>query len=143
MKIKAKTEYAYWALVDLAMNTRRNEPVRLSEISERQRIPEKFLLQVMSALRQAGLVRSVRGQHGGYVLARPPAAITMNDVLRATGVEPVVMRFAPASAKSRSGSSLLRVLQEVDETVEKALTRLTLADALALEVSRNAPNYAI
>jgi len=145
VKIKAKTEYAYWALLDVALRSRGAEPVRLGEISERQHIPEKFLLQVMTSLRQAGLVKSIRGQHGGYVLARPAASITLADILRATGVEPAVMPFSPSRASAHGGSrsSLARLMAQVDAKTAKTLESITLVDACSLELSKEAISYTI
>jgi len=56
-------------------------PVQVKDIARRQGIPEDFLGQLMVALRKAGLVESVRGPSGGYVLARPPAEITLAEAI--------------------------------------------------------------
>jgi Rrf2 family protein len=58
-------------------------PASLAEIAGEEDLPRAYLEQLVVSLREAGLVISTRGAHGGYELARPPAAISMTDVLRA------------------------------------------------------------
>ena len=81
MKISSKGDYGLRALVDLAQHFESREPVQVKDIARRQRIPEEYLGQLMVGLRRAGLVHSVRGAAGGYLLARPPAEITVAQVL--------------------------------------------------------------
>ncbi len=79
--ISVKGEYALLAILDLATQ-RPGEPVRIAAIARRQRIPQKFLELILSGLKQGGFVESRRGAEGGYLLARPPEAITVGEVLR-------------------------------------------------------------
>lgn len=58
------------------------EPIPLKNIAEKQDVSEHYLEQLMSALRKSGLVKSVRGAQGGYILAKKPCDITVGDVLR-------------------------------------------------------------
>lgn len=58
-------------------------PVKIADIARRQKIPQKFLELILAGLKQSGFVDSRRGAEGGYLLARPPDAITVGDVLRA------------------------------------------------------------
>lgn len=81
MNFTAREDYGLRAALDLALNVERG-PVQSREIAIRQGIPEQFLEQLLGALRRGGLVRSVRGAAGGYLLAAPPSAITVGDVLR-------------------------------------------------------------
>ena len=83
MKISARDEYACSAVLDLALNYDGETPVRVQDIAQRQRIPMKFLFQIMQILKRVDIVRSRRGTEGGYTLSRPPAQITVGDVLRA------------------------------------------------------------
>lgn len=80
MKVSAKSEYGVRAMVQLA-RAFGNGPVPLSQIAERERISLDFLEQLMVALRNKGLVSSVRGVHGGYLLALPPTEISVRDVM--------------------------------------------------------------
>jgi len=82
LKLSTKGQYGLKAMYDLALNYG-NEPISLKSIAERQEISEYYLEQLMAILRKAGLVRSVRGAYGGYMLTRDPSEITVGDVLRA------------------------------------------------------------
>ena len=90
MKLSTKGRYGLRALIDLAQNSG-EEPVSITSISTRQDLSERYLEQLMSMLKKAGLVRSVRGAGGGYVLARKLEEISVGDVLRALegSLEPV------------------------------------------------------
>jgi Rrf2 family cysteine metabolism transcriptional repressor len=83
MKISARDEYACSAVLDLALNYEGESPVRVQDIAQRQHIPTKFLFQIMQILKRVDIVRSRRGTEGGYTLTRPPAQITVGDVIRA------------------------------------------------------------
>jgi len=81
MKVGSRGDYGLRALVYLASTAAGGEPVQIHAIAERQQIPEDYLRQLLVNLRLAGLVKSVRGPHGGYMLARSPGDITMGEVL--------------------------------------------------------------
>jgi len=81
MNISVKGEYALEAMFDLAAH-QTGEPVKIADIARRQRIPQKFLELILASLKQGGFVESRRGAEGGYLLARPPDAITIGEVLR-------------------------------------------------------------
>src|SRR4029453_16459383 len=83
MKISARDEYACSAVLELALNYDSESPVRVQDIAERQKIPMKFLFQIMQILKRVNIVRSRRGTEGGYSLTRSPAQITVGDVIRA------------------------------------------------------------
>ncbi len=87
MRLTSKGRYAVSAMVDLNKNGQ-EKPVTLAAISERQFISLSYLEQLFRRLREAGLVRSVRGPGGGYQLARPADEITVAEVIRAVN-EPV------------------------------------------------------
>jgi Rrf2 family protein len=82
LKISQKTEYALRAMIQLAAH-KEEGLTSAREISERQRIPLRFLEQQLGTLSKAGLVESFRGAGGGCRLARDPAAITVADVVDA------------------------------------------------------------
>lgn len=81
MLVSTRGRYGVRALHELARSHGRG-PVSLKEIARRQGLSEHYLEQLMGALRRAGLVRSVRGAHGGYLLGREPSDISVGDVLR-------------------------------------------------------------
>ena len=80
MKLSTKGRYGLRAVLDLAVNTD-NEAVALSQIAERQEISVNYLEQLISPLRKANLVESVRGAQGGYMLAKSPENITVGVIL--------------------------------------------------------------
>jgi len=81
MKISTKGRYGLTAMVDIAINAI-SENVTIKSISERQDISEGYLEQIFSSLRKAGLVKSIKGSQGGYILGNNPARITIGDILR-------------------------------------------------------------
>ncbi len=83
MNASVKCEYALRAVLDLAVAGSLTEPIRISDIASRQRIPQKFLETILSDLRKRGLLESRRGAEGGYMLARPAESITVGQVVRA------------------------------------------------------------
>ena len=81
MKLSTKGRYGIHAMYDLAQYGS-DTPQPIKSIAERQNIPEAYLEQLIGQLRRSGLVKSVRGAQGGYLLSRPPAEITVGEVLR-------------------------------------------------------------
>ena len=82
MNLSKKSRYGITALIDLAVYAK-DQCVQLSSIAERNNISVKYLEQIFSSLRKAGLVRSVKGPQGGYLLAKRPESITVADVIHA------------------------------------------------------------
>lgn len=82
MKLSTKGRYGLRAMIDLAKYST-GEPVSITSISDRQGISERYLEQLMGLLKKSGLVKSVRGAGGGYMLAKDLKEISVGDVLRA------------------------------------------------------------
>ncbi|MBE9178874.1 Rrf2 family transcriptional regulator [Oculatella sp. LEGE 06141] len=80
MELSCKVEYALVALLELSTYFERGEPLQIKQIAANQGIPDRYLEQVFASLRHAGIVRSQRGNRGGYLLAREPWQITLLDV---------------------------------------------------------------
>ena len=80
-RLNTTVRYAVRATLFLAQHADR--PISIKAISEAEGLSIKYLEQLFLKLRKAGLVRSVRGMHGGYFLARPPEKVTIGDVIRA------------------------------------------------------------
>jgi len=80
MEISTQGRYGVRALIDLAVNNG-SKAVSLREISDRQNISERYLEQIFAELKKAGLIRSIRGAHGGYLLNKPPEKISLGDIL--------------------------------------------------------------
>ena len=82
MRISSKVECGIISLVDICIYSN-NSVVTVINISARQNISAKYLEQILPQLRQADIIRSVKGSHGGYVLTRPAEKITLRDVIDA------------------------------------------------------------
>ncbi len=82
MKLSAKVEYSVRAMAVLAVYYQ-SEPLPLREIAEQEGISLNFLEQIFPELRRSGLITSVRGSKGGYLLSRPPNQIKIGDIVRA------------------------------------------------------------
>lgn len=80
MKLSTKGRYGVKAMVDLAVNYGK-DPISIKSISGRQNISEYYLEQLFSTLRKAGLIKSIRGSGGGYILGRAPKDITVYEIL--------------------------------------------------------------
>ena len=143
MRISAKSEYALKAMLDLALQPPRRI-VPIQEIAARRGIPQRYLEQVLQALRRAGLLSSRRGAAGGYQLARPPEDITAGDVLRA--VEGAHAPFeARDGGRGAKRDELCELWEEIGRAVSEVVDRLTFGDLAerARERSGAQPMYHI
>jgi Rrf2 family protein len=82
VKLSVKSDYAARAVIGLARHYPSGEALKVEELAAEQGIPPKYLVQILIELKSRDLVRSVRGKEGGYLLTRPPAEISLGDVLR-------------------------------------------------------------
>ncbi len=122
MKITARVDYAILGIFELALNGR-GQRVQAKEIAERQNIPLRFLEQILIQLKKGGLVQSIRGASGGYVLAKDPVQISLKDVVEA--VEGEVSFF---DSRLNQNSTVLRVWREIEEEFVEQLSSITLQD---------------
>lgn len=81
MEMSARVEYALIALLKMASRHAPRVPLKLSEITLEQSIPDRYLEQILMSLRHGGIVQSQRGARGGYFLAREPRQITLLEVI--------------------------------------------------------------
>jgi Rrf2 family transcriptional regulator, cysteine metabolism repressor len=129
LPFSAKAEYACIAMLELAARYGSSHPIRLKEIAEGHRIPQRFLVQILLQLKGAGLVVSSRGAAGGYLLARPPDTITLADILNI-----IDRNDRPASTRGLAGppSPVVEAIRGVWKKVQSAQQRIledtTLAD---------------
>lgn len=82
MKVSQRVTYGIMAAVDLAMNAK-EVPIQARAIARRQAIPVRFLEQVLNGMKKAGLVNSLRGAQGGYMLLKKPSALSIADIFEA------------------------------------------------------------
>lgn len=129
IRVSAKADYAIRATAELAASP----PgclVKAERISAAQAIPLKFLLNILTELRHAAIVRSQRGSEGGYRLARPPEEITVADViLTVEGTLSTVQGSRPHDLEYVGAAEPLRdVWMAVQASLESVLRAVTLAD---------------
>jgi Rrf2 family transcriptional regulator, cysteine metabolism repressor len=138
MRISMKGDYGIRAMLDLAERFGQG-PVQSETIAKRQSISDAYLDQLLTLLRRAGLVRSVRGPHGGHELAKPAGEITLMEVLNA--LEGNVLPMGPDSSTELL---TVRVQQEVwqkvrDET-QRILSGTTVQDLLERQRALTSPS---
>jgi Rrf2 family protein len=135
VRVSAKTDYALRAALELAAAPD-EKPVKGERIATAQAIPLRFLENILMQLRHAGLVDSRRGAEGGYRLARPPAEVTLADVIRAidgplagvSGVRPESLGFEGVAEPMRD------VWIAVRASLRGVLEQVTLADVVSGEL---------
>ena len=132
--LSQRTRYTIRALLHLADRFGQG-PVQLSEIAEAQNIPSKFLTVMLSNMRRAGLVETMRGREGGYWLAKPPGEISYGEIVRLTrgslGLLPCASRLAYEQCTNcitEEKCRLHRVMLMVRDETARILDGLTLAD---------------
>ncbi len=142
--ISTKGRYGMRAMLDLTIHSA-EEKVSLSSIAERQNISVNYLEQVFAALRKAGLVKSIKGAQGGYVLGRPPASITVGEILRALeGDLRIAGDYEQGQGQTRNSYEYcirINVWDKLEESIRQIVDSLTLED-LALEYSKLNENLA-
>jgi Rrf2 family protein len=131
VRITAKVDYGVRATVELA--TAGQSPVKGDVIAERQRIPVRFLENILADLRRAGLVASQRGADGGYWLAVPATSITVADIIRAVEGPLADVHGTPPEQVDYPGSAqgLRRVWVATRATLRSLLENVTVADVAA------------
>ena len=136
MKLSTKGRYGLRAIVDIAVFGEK-EPAAVSAISERQDISIRYLEQLLSKLKKAGLVKSIRGAQGGYVLAGNAEDISVGDVLRALegDLTPVDCTELTDTEETCSGSKYCvteTVWKRINDSIAKTVDSIYL-DELADE----------
>lgn len=84
MKLSTRVRYGMRLMLEMAFHWGKG-PVKLEKVAQRQSIPLKYMRQIAYALETSGLLMSVRGPGGGYVLSRPPEEISLLDIIRSIG----------------------------------------------------------
>lgn len=131
MRISTRTRYGIRAILELAGNHGKG-PLQIKIIARRQDISVKYLEQLMAILKSAGLVRSVRGAGGGYILAKLPAQIRLSDVFNCLeGSVSTVECVKNESYCVRVADCIARqVWVQIQQAIENVLQSITLRDLL-------------
>ena len=133
MRVSAKADYAVRAAVELAATSSAEGPVKGTVVSKAQKIPLRFLENILNELRHAGVVQSQRGSEGGYWLARTPDDITIAEIIRAVeGPLASVRGERPEDLEYRGDAEPLReVWAALRANIRQILESVTLADIVA------------
>ena len=122
MKLSVKSDYAARAVLGLARHFPAGQALRAEDLAAEQGIPANYLVQILIELKAQGLARSVRGKEGGYLLGRPPAEITLGDVIRA--VHGAVFE-TPALTDNGCPPELRRAWMKLRQTLETTAASIT------------------
>lgn len=129
MKLSTKGRYGLRAMIDLARYSEK-EPVSINSIAARQDISERYLEQLVALLRKAGLVNSIRGATGGYVLAKKANEISVGDVLRALegSLEPVkcAAYYSEDGCMAADGCVTKYVWQKINDSINDTVNHMML-----------------
>jgi Rrf2 family protein len=130
VRVSAKTDYAVRALLELAVGG--EGPVKAERLAQAQEIPLKFLENILTDLRHAGIVRAQRGAEGGYWLARDPAEVTLGEVIRAVdGPLASVRGEAPEDVDYEGAARNLRVVWvALRASMRSVVDEVTLEDVV-------------
>lgn len=121
MKLSTKGRYGVTLMIDLGLH-HGDGPVSLKSVAERQNLSEHYLEQLIAPLRNAGLVRSIRGAYGGYVLAKAPHEITVGDIIR--------VLEGPITIVDEPEEELAELWDKVRDNINAVLDGTTLQDLI-------------
>lgn len=129
MRLSTKGRYGARAMLDLALNSGKG-PVLLREIAKRQEVSEKYLEHSITTLRKAGLVRSIRGARGGYVLAKLPSQIRLSEIMEVLegSMAPVECVDDPQVCQRAQLCVTRDIWAKMKEAIDNILESITLQD---------------
>jgi Rrf2 family transcriptional regulator, cysteine metabolism repressor len=132
VKLTHRSEYALLALIFLARRSQDGGLYHADQIAHSQRIPVRFLLQILFTLKKAAFVRSVKGRNGGYELARSPDAITVAEIVRLIdgplAPTPAASQYFYGPSPIEGEPKALQLMREIRGMVATKLEATTLAD---------------
>lgn len=140
VELSSRVEYALLALLELASHHPKESPLTVNEITASGEIPERYLDQILAVLRRAGIVQSLRGAKGGYLLAKEPWRITLLEVFCA--LEGGGSRQTPKVAESVTieKTAVLEIWQEAQQASLGVLEKYTLQDLCQQRDARQQTN---
>ncbi|MCA6503690.1 MAG: RrF2 family transcriptional regulator [Pseudanabaena sp.] len=130
MELSLKSEYAILAMLELANNFAIDQPpLQIRQIATQQNIPDRYLEQLLAALKRQGLVKSQRGAKGGYILSRAPWEISLLEIIRGIeGYDPISEKNSKSGNESASLSVILEVWEAAQKSASNVLDGCTLKD---------------
>jgi Rrf2 family protein len=137
MKLSTKGRYAARLMLDLAIHYGQGR-ILLKDIAHRQDISDKYLGQLIMPLKNAGLVLSIRGSHGGYILSLEPASINLKQVIEAVeGSLSIVECVDKPAICPKSGYCVNRELwTKLSEDMSRTLESITLKDLADKQIGK-------
>jgi Rrf2 family cysteine metabolism transcriptional repressor len=144
MKLSTRTRYGVRAILELAENAGKG-PMQLKAVARRQDISAKYLEQLIAVLKSAGLVRSVRGAKGGYILARPANKIRLSEVFHCLeGTVTTAECVEDENYCQRAAGCAARLVwAQIHEAIEEVLAANTLQDLMDKASACGAVSYHI
>lgn len=138
MKISTKGRYALRLMLDLALCDP-GKPRRIKDISESQKISDKYLEQIISVLNKAGYVNSVRGPQGGYMLTKRPEQYTVGVILRLTegSLAPVACVEDDVPCEREDGCVTVLLWKRLNQAINDVVDNITLADLVNWQLEKN------
>lgn len=143
MNLSKRGEYALRALIDIALAHDLGRPLLpIGEIAEHERIPVKFLEQILLQLRDAGYLESRRGKLGGYLLKKPARSIRIGDIVRLIDGPLAPIRcvsktaYEPCSCPDENRCGLRLLMLDVRNAIAEILDRHTLAEVVETNLRR-------
>jgi Rrf2 family protein len=137
VELSCKSEYAILALLELAIHYQSGEPLQIRQIAALQKIPDRYLEQLLATLRRGGLVKSQRGSKGGYILAREPWKITVFEAMGCLeGLDKVQLCEENNTPKTSDSGIIEEIWQEARQAANAVLQKYTLADLCEKRDSR-------
>lgn len=128
MKISTKGRYGLRAVMDLCINSN-GDYVPLISIAERQNISKNYLEQVFSALRKTGIVKSVKGSQGGYLLNGKTSEVTIGNILRALEGDLSVVKEEQSNSKIEYCIKM-NLWDKIDQKLYQIIDNMTLEDLI-------------
>ncbi|MGD1908764.1 MAG: RrF2 family transcriptional regulator [Leptolyngbyaceae cyanobacterium] len=126
--LSCKCEYILLALLELATHHPTGDRLQIRQIATRQNIPERYLEQLLLVLRKGGLVQSMRGMHGGYLLARAPQEITLLEIVEC--VEGGTGDGSPCDEQPTDSVVVQEIWAEAQSAAHEVLSNCTLQTLL-------------
>lgn len=130
MMISTKGRYGLRLILDIAKESQ-GKPVPIKEISRRQDISDKYLEQIIMQFTKAGLVKSVRGAQGGYILTKPASEITAGEVLRAAEGSLAPVECCEIGCDHSGGCITFGLYKRIKDAVDSVVDTTTIADMLS------------
>jgi Rrf2 family protein len=139
LELSCRSEYALLAMLELADSYGSGEPLHIRQIAARQNIPDRYLEQVLAALRRSGLIYSERGKNGGYILSREPWRTTLLEIVSCMDGEDSSDLNNSVALKVAASFEILKVWREAKQASNTVLEKYTLQELLERRNSRRQP----